>query len=110
MATPDDRLARLLKNAAQVPPEPIDPLAAARADDVVRAWRAARTQPQAEELPWLGFAWRGVAAACAVMIATCAIYASAPETSTIAQVDESSLASDPELFVADSATLLALQP
>ncbi|MBS0659928.1 MAG: hypothetical protein JSR82_16940 [Verrucomicrobia bacterium] len=109
MATPDDRLARLLKNAAQAPAEPIAPLAASRADDVVRAWRAAQTHP-AEEVPWLGFAWRGVAAACAVMVATCALYASSPETTVVSVADDTSLSSDPELFAADSATLLALQP
>lgn len=110
MATNDDQLARLLKRAAaQTQPEPIEPLAAARADAVIRAWRASRSKPAAEETPWLGFAWRGVAAACAVMLATFSLYLSSPESSAIALADATNSA-DPELAISDSATLLALQP
>lgn len=110
MATNDDQLARLLKRAAaEAAPEPIEPLAAPRADEVIRAWRAARSTPAAEETPWLGFAWRGVAAASVVMLATFSLYLSSPEAAVITLADDAS-ANDPELAVADSATLLALQP
>lgn len=108
MATPDDRLARLLKRAAQSQEDPIPPLASPRADEVIRAWRAAQSGPE-DDAPLLGFVWRGAAAALTVMLATCALSLSSPESSAgMAAQDESSV--DQELAVADSATLIALQP
>jgi hypothetical protein len=108
MATPDDRLARLLKRAAaQTPFQPIPPLAAARADDVVRAWRAAT--PASAEGPLLWLAWRGALAATAVMLATCALYISTPDSATVASANAIGT-TEPELAIAENATLLALQP
>lgn len=108
MATPDDRLARLLKRAAaQTPAEPIPPLSAARADDVVRAWRAAA--PASADGPLLWLAWRGAAAATAVMLLSCALYFTTPENAVITAPNAAGT-TEPELAIAENATLLALQP